>query len=360
MTAGRIHKFIAAISACFVIAIVAEAPAHADTWILKDGKNWQDIGQTPKGKYIIEISQFKDLIAQGKSSAAKKKLNEIKTNFPELAGPDLDAYMQAESFYARSDWARAAKEYEKFLNNYPDSELYQAALERRYDIATGFIHGQKRKVFKIFRFPAYSQGVDMIREVSDRAGDSPISQRALETLATRQTEKEKYLDAYETWAEMASKWPTGETGQQTQFGMAYSLHSAYKGPRYDAAVLASAKSYYQNIIARYPNEAQEAQIEDKIQLVDQQMAYKQYNIALFYERTDRPEAAKIYFKRVIDEYPGTTAARLAQEKMAFITGQKEAPVIDKGIRRKMFDAGVKAIDKWGGMINKPFKKILKD
>jgi len=62
-------------------------------------------------------------------------------------------------------------------------------------------------------------------------------------------------------------------------------------------------------------ESKKAQIDQKLELIREQSAYKQYATGQYYERTDSPEAAQYYYKLVIDNWPETNAARMAQAKM---------------------------------------------
>ncbi len=318
----------------------------AETWHLDQQGQWQSTQQSPQGMFMLEISRIKQLINDGDINQAVKKVDKLKQKHPELAGPDLDDFMKAQKFYASGKWGKAAEFFEKFLNDYPDSWLYDSALETYYQIGLAFLNGGKRTVLGFLKLPAFDEGVEIMKNVGDRAGDAPIAKKALITLAQKQRKRKKFLDEYETWALISSKWPTGEIGKMAQLAMAYSLHSDYRGPGFDAAGLTSARTYYENVQTRYENLAQEHAVDSKMEIVDEQLAYKKYNIGLYYERAELPQAAEIEFEKVVNKWPKTQAGELARAKLAVYKGETQKPAVEKGLGRIMFDTGVYALDEW--------------
>ena len=61
--------------------------------------------------------------------------------------------------------------------------------------------------------------------------------------------------------------------------MARCKHAAYKGPKYDASNLISAESYYKNFKLRYPKDAEKFAIDEKLKLINEQIALKKFRVA---------------------------------------------------------------------------------
>lgn len=331
---------------------------YGDTLKLGDSGTWKNVSDEQSGQLELEVMELKALIDEGKAAQAKNVYDQLREKYPQLNSEAARAFFKGEFFYARGKLDPAVKAYDKFLRNHPNSMYYYPALERKYLIANAFLNGQKRTVLWVLRLPAWESGVDMMREIADTAGDAPISQRALKTLADSQQDKEKYLDQYETWAEISSRWPTGPVAEEAQFSMAYSLHSAYKGPKYDGASLKGARTYYENIQQRYSAEARQNQVDGKVELLDEQRAYKEYSTGLYYERTESPQAAERYFRFTVENWPETTASRLARQKLDIYEGKAEPEKVEKSLQRKAFDKTEYFLDEWMGKIN--LRWILKD
>ena len=324
---------------------------QADTFYLKDGSDWQNVSDSPEGRYLMAVAKFKQLVGTGDAAGAIVELDRLKTEHPEIAGPDFDLFIAAELLYAESKWTEAVRKYEELLTTYPTSWLYDTATEREFDIAQAFINGQKRPVLKILRLSAFDEGETIMRRIADRTGDAPIAQRALVTLARGYSKKGDHLDAYEVWSEISSRWPTGDMGRTALLEMAQSLHSAYRSPEYDPTALASARTYYNNYKLRYPDLAVDDEIDEKLKLIDEQLAYKQYAIGEYYDRTGSVEAAKLYYDEVLKNWPDTAAAEMAQARiLAWGSGLTEiVPGENKKLGRRLFNAGNAVVDSWFGL-----------
>lgn len=329
--------------------VVSVLPAMAaETWHLSAQKGWESVSNTPEGQFLLAISQIKQQIESGSSKDALAALETLKTDYPQFAGPDLDLYIEAETHYIKGHLSKAAKYYTRCLSEYPDSPLQAAASERLYSIGTAYAAGQKRVFLKFLRFPAHDEGEKILRGLSDRGGDSPLAYRSLLTVAENQERRGLYMDAYQTWAEIADRWPTGSSGQQALLRMAQSLHAAYRSPHYDATVLRGAASYFEDYRKRYEASARELEMDKTLDLIVEQQAYKQFFTGLYYERVEKPEAAMMYYRTVAAEQPETRAAEMARRHLeALEKGQSLLPPKDK--RRRLVDGGARFLDKWFGL-----------
>ena len=335
-----------------ILAVLAGV-CSGETYHLNADAGFQNVADSPEGEYLLAISKVKQQLFSGSSQEVIAALEQLKIDFPQLAGEEVDAFIVAEEFYADSVWHKAAVEYKKFVNAWPESLLYPVAMERYYSIGVAYLQGEKRRFIKILKLPAFDDGVNIIWDIADREGHSPLALRALTSLAQAQEQKKKFFEAYQTWAEIATRWPTGETGKQALLRMAQELHASYSGAQYDSAALDSARSYYEDFIERYPVLAEELNIAGELELIRQQLAYKQYEMGFYYERTGKPAAAKKYYDKVLAEWPDSKAADMVRVRRA-----PDAPPTYKGTRvRKMFDVTNLFLDGWFG-IEKLFDKVL--
>ncbi len=341
----RINRFKKSLLySVWLSAVLCGLACGSETWRLKGDQGWESLAADGSESYVLAVARIKQAISTGQGESALGEFAQVKSDFPEIVGLDLDAFMAAELLLAQGKWVKAEMAYVKFLDSWPDSWLYTSAMERRYSIGVAFLGGQKRRVLKILNLTAYEEGSRIMRDIADRAGDAPIAKRSLIALAESYHRREKYQEAYETWADISSRWPTGQEGRQSLLEMAQSLHSAYRSPRYNSTSLDSARSYYGNFQSRYPELAQEYQIVERIKTIDEQLAYKQFNIAEYYDRTDNMQAANLYYQFVVDSWPETTAGKLAAAK---ISGEAQDRQIHKrDLGRRTFDRINVVLDKW--------------
>jgi len=304
------------------------AGATAETWHLNQGQDWKSLSSnSPNDKYLLEVARIKQLIENGQTEDVQQALNQLKEDFPKIAGPDLDAFIQAEILFANGKLVKASRSYDKFLDKYyHDSGLYKAALVRQFHIGTTFLAGRKRKVLKLFKIRGYATGAKIMERITERAPDEPIGIKAAVSIAQSYEKRKKFEDAYEKWAQILAQWPDDKIAKDALLATARCRHANYRGPNYDASDLAgrpfsvqtyydSAKASYEDFNSKYPQDATRIGVEQMIQTIDQQMAYKDLKTARYYQKTGSIEAANHYYRMVASQWPGTEAAKMAQDSL---------------------------------------------
>ena len=304
----------------FILAIIANV--SAETWRLNEG-SWQGVSQDRQAEYLLAVSEIKQLVSTGQTKKLDQAYDNLKADFPEINGEDMSLFIKAEKLFANGKFPKAVRAYDKLMNEYPNSPLFDVALDRQYDIAMAFLSGEKKTVLKVFKIKGYSEGAKIMERIGDRVGNSDIGMQAATSVANSYERRKKFNDAYLEWSQISSQWPTGTPAQTSLLGMGRCKHAAYKGPRYDDSSLISAGTYYGNYQARYSLDARDYDILAKLEQIKQQIAYKQFSIGQYYQNNENPESAKYYYKMVINTWPQTTAAKMAQEAMATEDAKKE-------------------------------------
>ncbi len=306
------------------VALACCAGAPAETWRLKNTDQWESVASDPQERYLHAVAELKELVKSGTAGEVKEALRQIKEEFPDRVGPDLDLFILGEFQYWNNHYGRALTKFEKMLKSYPGSAYAAPALQREFDMAQAYLQGRKKTVLGFLKISGYEEGVSIMEKVSDRAGlDEPngIGLRAAIAVAEHYEAQEKYVEAYLKWSEIASYWETGPIGKRALYRMAEDNLIAYdkppksKRPNYDASKLSTAKTYYAKFLALYPEEAKENEVPQKMRHIDEELAYKQYAIGLFYRRTGKRQAANLYFDLVARTWPQTEAGALAKDAL---------------------------------------------
>jgi outer membrane protein assembly factor BamD (BamD/ComL family) len=295
------------------VAYSAETPAQ--TWRLDDQGQWKAASGSKEEEFLLAVANLKKLADAGKPDKVKKAAKKLQTDFPQIAGADFNAFVDAEVLLAKGKLSKAVKEYDKLLDDYPKSTLRDAALEREFGIASDYLAGRKKQVLLVFFLSAIDEGVKIMDKISDREGASDLSKRASYAVVQSYESRREYNEAYLKWSEIQNRWPTGQTANEALLGMARNKYVAFRGPDYDGSCLVSAKSYYENYRLRYPQEAQQLGVDEILKRIDEQLAEKNLRIARYYSKTGGIGPANMYYQMVVDTWPNTSAAQTAKEKL---------------------------------------------
>jgi outer membrane protein assembly factor BamD (BamD/ComL family) len=313
----------------FVFVLNLAAFAAEQTWHLKEGQEWQQVGQEGNSDFLMAVTQAKQLVSTGKTDKAGKAFDKLKADFPQLTGADFDAYVKAEMLFSQRKYIEASTAYDNFTEQFPESPFYQSALQRQSQIGTAFLNGQKRPVLKVFRLSAYDEGTEIMNKIADKTGDSPTAQNALQTLALSDEKRGAWHEAYLAWASVSDRWPTGQIGKDATLGMARSLENDYKVPKLDAKVLESSRSYYAEYQKRYPDTAGQIEVPQTINSIDEKLAEKELTVADYYARTASYAAAELCYQKIIDDWPNSGAAKSAQQKITVVRKEQEKAQSEK-------------------------------
>ncbi len=312
MVFGYRTKFIL-LSAIAFLAGQAEN-ALAETWQIEEGQDWKSVQAKDEDKYLLVTIRTEDLINTGQTLALYEEWSELGKEFPEIAQRDLDIFIEAELLYCDQKFTKAVRNYNKFLQkDYGGSTLYDVTLERLFRIAKAFLAGRKMTVLGIFQIRGYAEGVKIMESITDRAGDRPIGIQAAVAVAESYERRKMFNEAHLKWSEISWQWKTGRIARQALLNMAQCKHAAYKGPKYNASSLDSAKTYYENYKSRYPEDTKELAIDEILKQINEQIAYKQFNIGQYYQQTGKTLAANLYYQMIIRNWPESESAKLAKE-----------------------------------------------
>lgn len=287
----------------------------AETLRLNGSGQWKDASGSKEEEFLLRVAEMKKLVDAGKPDKVRRAVEQLRADFPEIAGADFNSFTDAEMLLARGKLTKAVRQYEKFLDDYPTSSLRDAALEREFGIASDYLAGRRKRVLLVFNLRCYDEGVKIMDKISDRAGNTDIAQRASLAVVQHYEKHRKYEQAYLKWSEIQTRWPTGQLAKDALLGMARSKYATFRGPAYDGSGLISAKSYYESFRLRYPEEAQKLQVDDILLRISEQLAEKQLGIAKYYDRTGSAGPANMYYQSVVGDYPQSKAARTAKEKL---------------------------------------------
>jgi len=283
-----------------VLAQLVFTTALAKTWYLEQSGDWKDVSQDCK-----------------------------------------KAFVKADSLFDKGKLSKAARQYDKFLEECKDQNgLYTEALKRQFAIGREFLSGHKKRVLGFFTIKGYAEGVKIMERINKRAGNRQIGLEAVVEIAKSyekrgRSDKTNYNLAYLEWKQIfetydgqkrsLSSEPTGIIGKDALLGMARCKHLCYRGSQYDVSDLIGrafsespydgAKGCYEQFVSLYPQEAKKLGVEDKLKQINEQLANKDLTIGRYYQKTGNKQSANLYYQMVITDLPDTKAAKLAKEML---------------------------------------------
>jgi hypothetical protein len=153
-----------------LVSGLALRTASADTWRLDADQKWKEVSAERRGRFLVALANADRFVNTGQVEQAQASFDAIKNDFPEIAGPDIDLFIEAEMHYCKGKLAKTIRSHDKLLSEYPRSSFRDAALRRQFAIGTSFLAGKTKKVLGLIKMKRYGEGIAIMEKITDRTG----------------------------------------------------------------------------------------------------------------------------------------------------------------------------------------------
>ena len=157
----------------------------------------------------------------------------------------------------------------------------------------------------------YAEAARAFETVISIGRGTDIGQDAQFYLAESYFNNRRYLLAASEYERYAQFHPNSPRREEADYKRALSYYNLSPRYRLDQSYTYQAIENFRLLLSRFPNSEYADEAAGYISELRGKLAHKSYNAGEFYKRTNRFEAAAVYFDIVIDNYPETSWAELA-------------------------------------------------
>lgn len=270
------------------------------------------------------LDEARHLLATGKPGKARGLLKDwLDANF------DSDQYYEGEfllgeTYFLQNDFWKAVERFQTVAEN-ASGALFERANERCVDVARAFLAGRKRILWKIFRLPAQDDAIEILDRVWERMPGTRLGETAL-WLKAQYFFRSGQMDlAQDEYANLVTQYPGGRYTQIAMLRSAEAAEASFPGIRFDDRPLLEARERYEQLEAAFPAFAADEQVAARLEGIEEQRANKDLDIARWYQRTDRTDAAIFYYRTLLRDWPDTLAAAEARRSLEALGAAEEPP-----------------------------------
>lgn len=315
---------------------------------------------SPQGK----LQTLHKRLAQGKAKEARKLAKQWISQYPNSPLFVEAKLLEADADAAMGNYYRALFGYEYIARAYPATEQFHTALEREYEIARLFIHGMKRKLLGMRLLPARSEGAELLIRIQERAPGSQIGEKASMALANYYFESNEMSLASDAYDLFLLNYPHSLQREWAMLRLIQANLARFKGPAFDPTGLIEALERLKMYETEFPAAAERIGAQALMIRINASLAFKDLETAQWYDYRGQNISAAYLYRRIVEEYPQTSAAQQAIAQLAQLpvpVVQKtaniplNAPVRDQSIdlqdpiNQNLLQAGEKARQQRGGL-----------
>jgi outer membrane assembly lipoprotein YfiO len=234
-------------------------------------------------------------------------------------------YLVGRSLEEKGDDQKAFKHYQTLIEKYPRSSTVNDVLQRQFEIANRYLGGQWFKLWGYIPLPPDMDKTSAMYEQIVKNGPySEVGPKAQLNVGAALEKKEDYtkaVKAYERAADRYAYMPIVSSEAMYKAGLAYQAEA--KTSEYDQTVASKAIATFSDFATLHPDDARVADSAQRIEGLRTEQARGSFEIAKFYEKRKKWEAAKIYYNDVLLKDPSSTYAEEARVRIAQIKAETD-------------------------------------
>lgn len=333
----------------FVAAFLATFPAHAKLSL--NPFNWfsdSEVEAVPdytQAQQDLEDSAFASLQEGREKLNRSKKRSAIRT-FKKIAKlyPTTHAAAEARFLHAsiridRGQFTRAHELLQEIVFENPAYEQFDTVIATQFQCATALMEGARGKLFFIFPgFRQYGEAIRQFEYVVANApyGDyAPLSLMNIALIAQQEEESDLAIDALDR---LINYYPQSALAPDAYYHLAKTYSELVSGREYDQGSTRQAISYYEDLLALFPNNENIGTVEANLAEMENLLASSRLELGdFFYLYRNNNTAALTFYNEAITLAPESEAAIEASDRIASIEAGVK-PITSSKILRKLLMA----------------------
>lgn len=263
-----------------------------------------------EGRKLYDDGAYYDAGKTFAEAEKRAKSNVIKANSL-LA--QVGAWRMCELYY------REFKAIEKLLTLYPEYADFEPMVDREFELGELYAQGKREPAFWALRFIPWLVDEDHAEEIFKRALDrAPFAKfgaKAHLRLAYIYDQAGRVKESIEQLRVIVRDYPNCEQHKFAMLALAEGLLELSRRGDGDGAYIREAADVLGRFNGRYPDAEEKEWARRKLLEAKDIQAKRLYDMAEFYRKRGREEAAERYLARIVSELPDSTYAAKSESEL---------------------------------------------
>jgi outer membrane protein assembly factor BamD (BamD/ComL family) len=291
---------------------------------------WVAIAPPIAGTQEGDLALARLYLARNEFKKARKAFKQWRAMYPQSPQwPEALLYaaeveISAEDAKPKSgDLVQAYKWLQEITTGWPGTETSDRAMRKTLIVAEMLLFkGRKQKVWGgTLWLSGKEEAIQMLdRIIDDYARESPIAEQALRLKADYHFGAGEFEEAEKAYARLMRDFPRGRYAKISLLRAGQSAFAQFPGVYFDDADLLEADVYLADFSKKYPGDAENNNGPELLGRIRESRAEKDFRVAQYYERVHKINPAAFYYRAVDRNYPGTTWAVQAHQRLIDIGG----------------------------------------
>lgn len=319
------------IGACVLLTLWGGDAAAQWTWTPQTGR-FINTKYMPKETPELQLEHARSLMLKNRFREALQETNRFSRVYSDSDFAAENQFLRGEIHMRQGKFVDAAKEFQRVLSEYPDSDLYNEAIGMQYQIGDSLYEkGLKRqgRWWMPLRKRPLKKAIQVYSMVIENQPFTTEAAEARYKLGRCHYARKDYLEAAYEYGRVIEDYGNSEWVNESCHGLAMSYYKASLPPDYDQTHSVLAVRAIDDFLARFPLDERGEELKEIRGEVREKTAQQRLNVTHFHSKRREFGAARIYNQLLVDKYPDTEASGRAAKWLA------DNPVVETDARREI-------------------------
>ncbi|MFA5394316.1 MAG: tetratricopeptide repeat protein [Candidatus Ratteibacteria bacterium] len=265
------------------------------------------VRETPEAQY----AWAEEYVVKKDYPVAIRKLEQLIEVFPDSPYAAKARYHIGEIYQMAGEKKKAFQSYQKVIDNYPGSDLVTTAVSEQFVIGGQFANKKQGGWFSFLR----SDPADLLTRTVTAAPYAAEAEKALYDLGNYHFREGHFQESIDTFDRLVQDYPESQYGPAAELKAAEAGFKLCRKQKNNEDLLLNSSTRLAAFLARYPDNKDKGKAQRLYGQTRELLAGKVLDVAQFYEKNKNAKAAKVYFEKVVNDYPETEIAKEAKKKI---------------------------------------------
>lgn len=275
---------------------------------------------------------------------AANQFNILVLNYPQSIYGQEGNFFLAVCYYRKGELESANESFNAYLKSQSNPRYFLETIEHKFAIAERFRCGAKRCCFGYKVLPKWASGYDLAieiyNEVSTALPHDDIAAKALFSKANLLWSQEQYRECVEAFKMVIRRFPKHELAPESYLSINQVFLQQSRIEFQNPDILDLALINLRKFKIHFPNDERVVEAEKDARTIEETYARGLFNTGDFYQRTAKPNAAIIYYRKAMVQFPDTVTAEWCRRRLCKLCPE----VLDIPIKKSESSEGLDSGD----------------
>ena len=290
-------------------------------WSPKTQK-WKNPNYSPLVTPYLQFKEAEGTFEKKDYERAYKEFRKVLIHYPDAKEAADAQYYIGRCLEEMGKQYKAFQEYSKVIDSYPNSVRINEVVERMYELGEYFLDRPTKKILGISRYEFIEHpSIEIFKFIVTKVPYTPQAPKAQYKLGLLLMELGRFSESRTAFEKVIANYPDSEWSAPAKYQLAIATSKASAGEDYDSTALKEATMRLKEFIRQHPDAAITEAATEQFEEFREREAKKNFDIAQFYEKQDKFQSAKMYYKIVVKNYPESSYMQRAKDRIESLSDE---------------------------------------